>query len=162
MAHRAILRLQTATGRNEYEALSVEYTFTQTLALRPAVRPFSIQPNPFQNGVPASTGDVEGGTIKIKMATLPDSDTIIHRWMFSRGRAMDGQIVIDMSSDNNRKRELHIIFNNGYCTELTDSFDSQKGEVMTSTFVITCERIIIGTNIPAVWPAFANGFAYKF
>lgn len=167
MAHRAILRLQTATGRNEYEALSVHYEFSQNLALGPLnIRPlytipWSIPINPLrQFASPIPTSDVTGGVIEIKMATLPDDDTIIHRWMFSKGRAMDGQIKIDMSADNNRKKALHIFFTNGYCTYLKDEFDSQNARVMTTTFRITCERITIGYNIPATWPAFANG-TYK-
>lgn len=158
MAHRAILRLQTATGRNEYEALSVSYEFNQAINLGPLnaralyTRPFSIG----NGAMLAPTADVTGGIIKIKMATLSDDDTIIHRWMFSKGRAMDGSIKIDMSADSNKKKALHIFFNNGYCTKLVDSFDAQTGAVMTTSFEITCERITIGYNIPATWPAFSN------
>lgn len=151
MAHKAILRLQTATGINEYEVLELNYNFKQNLSLGPV---HGLPPMRWGNLTAFSTGNVTGGKIKLKLATLPNSDTIFHRWMFSRWRPMNGTITVEMNSRNNVADTLTITFQGGFCTELTDNFNSQTGGVMTTMIEITCEQITVGTNIPAVWPAF--------
>ncbi|MDE6304152.1 MAG: hypothetical protein K2M01_04935 [Paramuribaculum sp.] len=151
MAHKAILRLQTATGINEYEILQLNYEFTQNLSLGPV---HGIPPMRWGHLTAFSSGNVTGGVIKLTLATLPNSDTIFHRWMFSRWRPMNGTITVEMNSRNNVADKLTITFQAGFCTKLTDSFNSQTGGVMTTTIDITCEQITVGTNIPAVWPAF--------
>lgn len=156
MAHTAILHLGTGTGMNRYEVLKMDYEFDQKLNLGPVHGAPWTQ---IGNAVPKmlgswTTGEVTGGNINLTIATPPDSDTIFHRWMFSRWRPMSGHITVDMSSAHNQRRKLHIAFNNGYCTNLKDEFDSQNGEIMTTTIRISCQEIIIGANIPAVWPAF--------
>lgn len=151
MAHKAILRLQTATGINEYEVLHLEYTFEQVLSLGPV---HGLPPMRWGNLTAFSTGNVTGGKIKMKLATLPNSDTIFHRWMFSRWRPMNGTINVEMNSRNNVADKLTITFQGGFCTKLTDTFDSQTGGVMNTVIEVTCEQITVGTNIPAVWPAF--------
>lgn len=156
MAHRATLHLGTVTGVNEYEILEFEDSFEQHLNLGPV------------HGIPMervytqlsdlfawrTSGEVTGGVLKMTIATLPDSDTIFHRWMFSRWRPMSGTIRIEMNSVHNTAQELNIVFNNGYCTKLVDKFSSQNAEVMTTHIEITCQQITVGKNIPAVWPAF--------
>ena len=155
MAHRATLHLGTATGVNEYEILELKYTFNQNLELGPV---HGIG-RPRINGAGAflaqwSTGEVTGGEIEITIATLPDSDTIFHRWMFSRWRSMNGTITVDMNAPQTANQQLNIVFTNGFCVSLVDSFNSQDGKVMTTKIKIKCQQITIGTNIPAVWPAF--------
>ncbi len=138
MAHRATLHLGTATGENEYDILKLKYTFNQALHLGPV------------HGVGASrtldniakmmawtTGEVTGGDIELTIATLPDSDTIFHRWMFSRWRPMSGRIVVDMDAPKAEHQHLTIAFSNGYCTFLEDNFDSQSGKAMTTTIKIS-------------------------
>lgn len=154
MAHRAILHLGTLNGVNDYEILKMEYSFNQNLNIGPVHGTLEQIGNHIKALGAWTTGEVTGGVIKLTMATLPNSDTIIHRWMFSRWRPMDGRITVDMNSGGNVRRELTIVFAGGYCTKLTDSFDSQMGKVMTTSIEITCETITIGTNIPAIWPAF--------
>lgn len=151
MAHKAILHLHTATGVNDYEILNLDYTFEQNLNLGPVHGMSSVG---WGNLAAFSTGNVTGGVIKMKLATLPNSDTIFHRWMFSRWRSMNGKIDVEMNSRKNMADKLSISFQGGFCTKLTDNFDSQSGKVMTTSIEVTCEQISIGTNIPAIWPAF--------
>lgn len=155
MAHRATLHLGTATGVNEYEILNLKYTFEQALQLGP-VHGIGV-PRTIDNLAKMmswTTGEVTGGVIELTIATLPDSDTIFHRWMFSRWRPMSGTIRVEMNAPKTENQFLTIVFNNGYCTYLEDNFDSQSGKVMTTKIKISCQQITIGRNIPAVWPAF--------
>lgn len=155
MAHRATLHLRTATGVNEYEILNLHYVFNQSLQLGP-VHGIGV-PRVMGNIAKMmswTTGEVTGGEIEITIATLPDSDTIFHRWMFSRWRPMSGTIRVEMDAPKSENRFFTIVFNNGYCTYLEDTFNSQSGTVMTTKIKISCQTISIGTNIPAVWPAF--------
>lgn len=155
MAHRATLHLGTATGVNQYDIVSFHYEFNQSLMLGPV---HGVLMRRLENNLAGmmswTNGEVTGGTIELTIATLPDSDTIFHRWMFSRWRPMSGRIIVDMDSPNGGSRTLTIVFNTGYCTYLKDNFNSQKDEFMTTTIKITCQQMIVGTNIPAVWPAF--------
>lgn len=156
MAHRATLRLSTATGINRYEILNFNYIFTQGLNLGPThtVSPIQRAANMIGDAFSFVTTNVTGGSITLTIATPPDSDTIFHRWMFSRWRPMNGTIRVDMDAPDNAPRTLHIHFTGGYCTRLEDQFNAQNGRPMTTTITITCMQIEIGTNIPAVWPAF--------
>lgn len=142
-------------GVNEYEILNLRYKFSQALQLGPV----------HGIGVPRSidnlaklmswtTSEVTGGDIEITLATLPDSDTIFYRWMFSRWRPMSGTIRVELNAPRAENQTLTIVFKNGYCTSLEDNFNSQAGQVMTTKIVISCQEISIGKNIPAVWPAF--------
>lgn len=155
MAHKAILHLGTATGINKYEILKLNYKFQQSLNLGP-VHGFNFQRvvDGLASMMAWTTGEVTGGEIELTIATLPDSDTIFHRWMFSRWRPMSGTIVVEMDAPKTQHQHFTIIFTNGYCTYLEDNFDSQKNEVMTTKIKISCQQISIGKNIPAVWPAF--------
>lgn len=155
MAHRATLHLGTATGVNEYEILKLNYKFEQALQLGP-VHGIGV-PRTIDNLAKMmswTTGEVTGGVIELTIATLPDSDTIFHRWMFSRWRPMSGTIRVEMNAPKTENQFFTIIFSNGYCTYLEDNFDSQSGQVMTTKIKISCQQITIGRNIPAVWPAF--------
>lgn len=158
MAQRATLYLGTKTGFNrydEYEILSLSYSFNQALILGPVhgIGMPRIMDN-LARMMSWRNGEVTGGDIKVTIATLPDSNTIFHRWMFSRWRQMSGRIVVEMNAPKTERQFLTIEFQNGYCTSLEDKFDSQKGEVMTTQITISCQSITIGKNIPAVWPAF--------
>ena len=157
MAHRATVQLRR--GAFEYEILRMDYEFNQNLNLGP----FNINWDANINiprrtwGLDLRLGastDVRGGNINLTIATPPDTDTTFHRWMFSRWRERDGTIRIDMDSINDVPRTLHIRFTNGHCTRLRDNFNSQNGEIMTTEITISCQRIEIGTNKPAVWPEF--------
>jgi len=155
MAHRATLHLGTATGVNEYEILKMHYSFQQSLQLGP-VHGIGI-PRVVDNLAKMmswTTGEVTGGEIDITIATPPDSDTIFHRWMFSRWRPMSGTIRVEMDAPKAEHQFFTVVFSNGYCTSLEDNFDSQSGKVMTTKIKISCQQITIGKNIPAVWPAF--------
>lgn len=155
MAHKATLHLGTATGVNEYEVLNMKYTFQQSLQLGPVhgIGVPRIMDN-LAKMMSWTTGEVTGGDIEITIATLPDSDTIFHRWMFSRWRPMSGTIRVEMDAPKTEHQFLTIAFTNGYCTYLEDNFDSQSGRTMTTKIRISCQQITIGRNIPAVWPAF--------
>lgn len=155
MAHRATLHLGTATGVNEYDVLTMKYVFQQSLQLGP-VHGIGV-PRIVDNLAKMmswTTGEVTGGEIEITIATPPDSDTIFHRWMFSRWRPMSGTISVEMDAPKTEHQFLTIVFTNGYCTYLEDNFGSQSGKVMTTKIKISCQQIAIGKNIPAVWPAF--------
>lgn len=156
MAHRATLQLKRSRLHSGYEILKMDYEFNQSLNLGPVNSIFPI-PNTLNNGwqtFRSSTTNVTGGNINLTIATPPDTDTIFHRWMFSRWRTIDGTIRVEMDTANGIPRTLHIRFTGGYCTKLKDSFDSQNGETMTTEITISCQQIEIGTNRPAVWPAF--------
>lgn len=155
MAHLATLHLGTATGVNEYEILSFNYEFDQALNLGP-VHGWGLgrTVDNLSQLMSWTTGEVTGGVITLTIATLPDNDTIFHRWMFSRWRPMSGTIRVEMDAPQSAHRFFTIVFSNGYCTHLKDEFNSQSGKVMTTTIKITCQQITIGANIPAVWPAF--------
>ncbi len=155
MAHKATLHLGTATGVNEYEILNLRYVFQQSLQLGPVhgADMTRVYDN-LAKMMSWTTGEVTGGDIELVIATLPDSDTIFHRWMFSRWRPMSGRIVIELDAPKTDHAFLTIVFTNGYCTYLEDNFDSQSGKVMTTKIKISCQQITIGRNIPAVWPAF--------
>lgn len=155
MAHRAFLHLGTNTGVNEYEILHLNYKFEQSLNLGPV---HGIWDNRITGAAAFlmqwGTGEVIGGDLELTVATLPDSDTIFHRWMFSRWRSMSGTIRIEMDAPQSARQTLTIAFVNGFCTFLEDKFDAQDGKVMTTTIKIKCQQLSFGTNIPAVWPAF--------
>ena len=156
MAHSATLRLTTATGINRYDIIELEYSFSQGLNLGPThtVNPVQRIGNMIGDAFSFVTSNVTGGTITMTLATPSDSDTIFHRWMFSRWRPMNGTIRVDMDSPDNSTRTLHIHFTGGYCTKLEDKFNSQNGKQMTTKITVTCMQIEIGKNIPAIWPAF--------
>jgi len=113
-----------------YEVLQCNYTFKQTLDA--------------SSSLPKSRP--QGGQLEITIPSTDDDNIFLYNWMFRKLEMHSGIIKLCVYSRDNRPNFKTIIFLNAYCTELTDSFNSQDSKLMSTKITLSARAINIGNG----------------
>lgn len=125
MAHKAQLILE-----KEYDLIECEYEFIQPIK---------------ENGQPS--GRPAGGLIHFTLVAPDDNDTRLHNWMQSATEHKDGQIIFEITGDENPPVKT-LQFKRAYCIRLYEYFNAHNGAIqMLTKITISAAEIAFGDVI---------------
>ena len=99
---------------------------------------FTLHQNIDQYGKPAS--GVHGGTVFVQFESTDDSS--IAKWMVNPSKKTGGNITIFKSSDESTLKEIK--FEDAYCVQFSESFNTHGSDAMTTSMTISAKKIDIG------------------
>ena len=93
----------------KYELVECEYEFYQSLdeSSKPSSRP-------------------QSGLIKFVMPAQGDDDLFFYNWMFNRAEKHNGTIEMLLSTDDGKKKYLHLYFEDAYMVNMYQYFNNNN------------------------------------
>lgn len=118
--------------KNKYELLECEYEFYQSLdeSSKPSSRP-------------------QSGLIKFVMPAQGDDDMFFYNWMFNRAETHDGTIEMLISTDDNKKKYLHLYFQDAYMVNMYQYFNNSNSLLVRTKVTLSARKFTFGNSTPA-------------
>lgn len=113
--------------RQVYDLIECEYEFYQTLD---------------ESGKPSSR--TMAGTIKFVMPAQGDDDMTFYDWMFKRAEKKDGTIEFLLSTDDSKKRYLHLYFKDAYLVNFYQYFNNNNSELARTKITLSVKEMDFG------------------
>lgn len=119
-------------SKNKYELLECEYEFYQSLdeSSKPSSRP-------------------QSGLIKFVMPAQGDDDMFFYNWMFNRAETHDGTIEMLISTDDNKKKYLHLYFQDAYMVNMYQYFNNSNSLLVRTKVTLSARKFTFGNATPA-------------
>ena len=111
----------------KYELVECEYEFYQSLdeSSKPASRP-------------------QSGLIKFVMPAQGDDDLFFYNWMFNRADVHDGTIEMLLSTDDNKKKYLHLYFEDAYMVSMYQYFNNNNSLLVRTKVTLSARKFTFG------------------
>lgn len=113
--------------RQVYELIECEYEFFQSLD---------------ESGKPSSR--TQAGTIKFVMPAQGDDDMTFYSWMFNRAEKKDGTIEFILSTDENKKKYLHLYFKDAYLVNFYQYFSNSNSQLVRTKITLSVKEMEFG------------------
>ncbi len=113
--------------KNKYELVECEYEFYQSLdeSSKPSSRP-------------------QSGLIKFVMPAQGDDDLFFYNWMFNRAETHDGTIEMLLSTDDNKKKYLHLYFEDAYMVNMYQYFNNNNSLLVRTKVTLSARKFTFG------------------
>lgn len=118
-----------AERASKYELVECEYEFYQSLD---------------ESGKPSSRP--QSGLIKFVMPAQGDDDTFFYEWMFDRARKYNGTIEMLLSTDDNRKKYLHLYFEDAYMVNMYSYFNNNNSLLVRTKVTLSARKFTFGNS----------------
>lgn len=113
--------------REKYELVECEYEFYQSLD---------------ESGKPSSRP--QSGLIKFVMPAQGDDDLTFYNWMFNRVDKRDGTIEMLLSTDDNKKKYLHLYFEDAYMVNMYQYFNNNNSLLVRTKVTLSARKFTFG------------------
>ena len=116
-----------AYNGKKYELVECEYEFYQSLdeSSKPASRP-------------------QSGLIKFVMPAQGDDDLFFYNWMFKRAEMHNGTIEMLLSTDDNKKKYLHLSFEDAYLVNMYQYFNNNNSLLVRTKITLSARKFTFG------------------
>lgn len=115
--------------RHVYDLVECEYEFFQSLD---------------ESGKPSSR--TQAGTIKFVMPAQGDDDMTFYNWMFNRAEKKDGTIEFVLSTDENKKKYLHLYFKEAYLVNFYQYFNNTNSQLVRTKITLSVKEMEFGNG----------------
>lgn len=122
MAFKAVLKI----GSKEYDVMSCSYSFSRDV-----------------DGKGKPSSKVYGGTISLTIESTEET-AILEAMVNNKHKPFDGTVTYFKTDEDAKMKEMS--FTKGYVTSFSEGFNSYGGESTTTNFVISAEKIKIGSG----------------
>lgn len=112
-----------------YDLVECEYEFFQSLD---------------ESGKPSSR--TQAGTIKFVMPAQGDDDMTFYDWMFKRAEKKNGTIEFILSSDDNKKKYLHLYFEEAYLVNFYQYFSNTNNLLVRTKITLSVKKMTFGNG----------------
>lgn len=121
-----------AEQAGKYELVECEYEFYQSLdeSSKPSSRP-------------------QSGLIKFVMPAQGDDDTFFYNWMFDRAKKYNGTIEMLLSTDDSKKKYLHLYFEDAYMVNMYQYFNNSNSLLARTKVTLSARKFTFGMGNPA-------------
>ena len=116
-----------AYGGKTYELVEGECDFYQSLD---------------ESRKPSSTQ--QSGVIKFVMPAQGDDDLFFYNWMFNRADTHDGTIEMLLSTDDNKKKYLHLYFEDAYMVNMYQYFNNNNSLLVRTKVTLSARKFTFG------------------
>lgn len=118
--------------KSKYELVECEYEFYQSLD---------------ESGKPSSRP--QSGLIKFVMPAQGDDDLFFYNWMFNRAEKHNGTIEMLLSTDDNKKKYLHLYFEDAYMVNMYQYFNNNNSLLVRTKVTLSARKFTFGNTKPA-------------
>lgn len=122
-------QVEAATSK-KYELVECEYEFYQSID---------------ESGKPASRP--QSGLIKFVMPAQGDDDLFFYNWMFSRAETHDGTIEMLLSTDDSKKKFLHLYFEDAYLINMYQYFNNNNSMLVRTKITLSARKMTFGNSM---------------
>lgn len=112
-----------------YDLVECEYEFFQSLD---------------ESGKPSSR--TQTGTIKFVMAAQGDDDMTFYQWMFERAEKKRGTIEFLLSTDDSKKKYLHLQFDDAYLVNFYQYFNNNNALLVRTKVTLSAKIMKFGNG----------------
>lgn len=116
-----------ACKSGKYELVECEYEFYQSLD---------------ESGKPSSRP--QSGLIKFVMPAQGDDDLLFYNWMFNRAETHNGTIEMLLSTDDNKKKYLHLYFEEAYMVNMYQYFNNNNSLLVRTKVTLSARKFTFG------------------
>ncbi|MBP3426135.1 MAG: hypothetical protein J6K81_05400 [Rikenellaceae bacterium] len=120
-------KIEAYADKNKYELVECEYEFYQSLD---------------ESGKPSSRP--QSGLIKFVMPAQGDDDLFFYNWMFNRAETHDGTIEMLLSTDDNKKKYLHLYFEDAYMVNMYQYFNNNNSLLVRTKVTLSARKFTFG------------------
>jgi hypothetical protein len=120
-----------AYGGKKYELVECEYEFYQSLD---------------ESGKPSSRP--QSGLIKFVMPAQDDNDLTFYNWMFNRADKRNGTIEMLLSTDDSKKKYLHLYFEDAYMVNMYQYFNNNNSLLVRTKVTLSARKFTFGNTAP--------------
>lgn len=113
--------------KEKYELVECEYEFYQSLD---------------ESGKPSSRP--QSGLIKFVMPAQDDYDLTFYNWMFNRADKYDGSIEMLLSTDDNKKKYMHLVFEDAYMVNMYQYFNNNNSLLVRTKVTLSARKFTFG------------------
>lgn len=118
-----------ACGGKKYELVECEYEFYQSVD---------------ESGKPSSRP--QSGLIKFVMPATGDDDLFFYNWMFSRADTHNGTIEMLLSTNDSKKKFLHLYFEDAYLINMYQYFNNNNSLLVRTKITLSARKMTFGNN----------------
>lgn len=95
-----------------------------------------------ESGKPSSRP--QSGLIKFVMPAQGDDDMFFYNWMFNRADTHDGTIEMLLSTDDNKKKYLHLYFEDAYMVNMYQYFNNNNSLLVRTKVTLSARKFTFG------------------
>ena len=119
--------VERCEDKYKYELVECEYEFYQSLD---------------ESGKPSSRP--QSGLIKFVMPAQGDDDLTFYNWMFDRAEKRKGTIEMLLSTDDNKKKYLHLCFEDAYMVNMYQYFNNNNSLLVRTKVTLSARKFVFG------------------
>ena len=78
------------------------------------------------------------------MPAQDDYDLTFYNWMFNRADKYDGSIEMLLSTDDNKKKYLHLVFEDAYMVNMYQYFNNNNSLLVRTKVTLSARKFTFG------------------